>query len=208
MENSQRLVESFVPYKRDRLSIIIGMLLGDAGIVTKYPYNLVLCHSEMQKEYLLFKCGLLRQLGFKQNKIRTMNKKLKYCVYIVDMQHEQVRWFFEKMYKDGKKRITYIMLRHLTPKGMAIWYMDDGNLVHRSIYKAGKKCDAVCLNTQSFTDDEQNMIRKWLKNKYNIKSKLHKDKKYHKIYIPAESGRIFLKLIQPYIHHSMEYKLR
>jgi hypothetical protein len=40
-----------------------------------------------------------------------------------------------------------------------------------------------------------------------IKARMNKDKKYYRIRILKESTKKFLKIIKPYLHPSMSYKL-
>jgi hypothetical protein len=209
MENPQRLalLHQYEPSKKDFLSIVTGMLLGDGSIVKKYPKTLVLCHSEPQKEYLLYKMNLLNKLGYSNGKIRTMSPKLGNTAYIVDFTDSRFEWFYKKIYKHGKKKITWQMLRHLTPIGLAIWYMDDGNLSQKRSYKQHKYCTGLCLNTQCFSLVEQKIIQKWFRKKHGFNLRFHKDKQYIKIYFPAKDGKKFIDVIRPYIPQSMEYKV-
>ena len=54
--------------------------------------------------------------------------------------------------KGGKKGISEnLVLDHLTPRGLAYWFMDDGGKLD---YNKNSKNRSVVLNTHSFTDLE------------------------------------------------------
>ena len=208
MENSQRLEEYIrMPYKVERLGIMVGMLLGDASIVKKYQKNIVICHSEPQRLYFYWKCEVLSSMGYKQHKIREMhpvvNGKAYNTAYIVDFSGEKIQWFYDRFYGGGKRHISIQLLRHLNPYGLAIWFMDDGNRHD----KGGKQ---VCLNTQAYSYEEQIVLQKWFKNKYNLDCSIQKDKKYFKLYFGMQNktAERFISLILPFIHPTMMYKVR
>lgn len=203
MENPQRLVRLRMPFKGEKMGILTGMLLGDAGMTSKYPKNITICHSEPQKEYFEWKCKILESYKFQKNKVREMFPKLGNKAFIVDFVSPKFEWFYKKFYHDGRRIVNNQNLRHLNAYGLAIWFMDDGSLVKKGY-------DQVCLNTQAYTFEENVLMQKFFKKKYNFDVKIHKDKHYFKLYFGQENNTAqrFTKLIWPYIHHSMKYKLR
>lgn len=62
------------------------------------------------------------------------------------------------------------------------------------------------LHTQGFDLKDQHLLLKAL-SKFNIKTKIHKDPCYLRIYILSESKVIFRDLIKPYILNCFYYKL-
>ena len=70
MENPQRLDLPRLPYKGEKLGIMVGMLLGDASIIKKYPNNLVICHTTKVRNYFDWKCNILSSFGYDQKKVR------------------------------------------------------------------------------------------------------------------------------------------
>ena len=89
---------------------------------------------------------------------------------------------------------------HLTPIGLTYWIMDDGSLQN------DKK--TLIIHTQSYTEKEVNLLSFELNKKFELDSKviIHK-KKYWVIKIPSNYFEKLLKLIKPYIHPSMNYKI-
>jgi len=205
MENPQRLAElSLIPYKRQKLSIIVGMLMGDASIVKKYPKTLVLSCGAAYRDYFDFKCSILEQLGFKGNKIRELHSKLsngkEYLGYIRDFTNKQFEWFYNKFYKDGKRHVNLSLIRHINSFGLALWFMDDGACNTHS--------GTLCLHTNAFSYKEHLVLVKWFKKKFNIDVNINKEKKYFKLYFPFTSAKRLTQIILPYIHTAMKYKLR
>jgi len=78
--------------------------------------------------------------------------------------------------------------------------MDDGT---RFKNKGLKFC------TNSFTLEEIKYLALLLKNKYSLESTIHKISvvNQYNIYIPKSSLNLLVKIVKPYIHPSMYYKI-
>lgn len=85
----------------------------------------------------------------------------------------------------------------LNPQVLAIWASDDGT----------KTGSGFRLNTQSFSKDENLLLIKILKKKFDLNCSLHKQRKHFVIYIKADSMPKFRELVMPYLQKSMLYKL-
>lgn len=212
MENPQRLDEPRLPYKREKIGILIGMLLGDASITKRYNNKITISHGEKQKEYLLWKLRMLESLGMRGYKVRSQVHNSfgpETVGYIVDVADDvKIPWLYRKMYGSGKKKLTINLLRHLNPYGLAMWYMDDGSRNHRGGGRRGYDAEYFCLNTQGFSLEEHELMRSWFKKKYNITTSIQKDKHYHKLYFGGNGqANIFMDMVRPYIHPTMDYKV-
>jgi len=75
--------------------------------------------------------------------------------------------------------------------------MDDGSVWDSQMY----------LHTQGFVFSDQELLRDVLKEKFGIRTNIHKDKTYYKLYIVTDSTSLFVNLIKPYILPCFEYKL-
>jgi hypothetical protein len=75
--------------------------------------------------------------------------------------------------------------------------MEDG-------YKAGS---GFYLNTHSYTFDEQIILKKALKSKFNLDTNIHKHGDQYKLYIVAKSMSAFKSIVLPYYSSSFLYKL-
>lgn len=84
-----------------------------------------------------------------------------------------------------------LVLKDLSPLGLAIWFMDDG-----SRYK---------INSNKFTEEENNLLCKMLKDKFNILAKTIKEKNgFYAIYILDEHA--LYQTIKDYLYPGFEYK--
>ena len=90
----------------------------------------------------------------------------------------------------------------LTQRGLAYWYMDDGSTAKS---KSGLK--SCVFHCQGFGYDLCLKLRDALKSRFDLSASVHKDKIYFKLYIQARSVDRFLKLIQPYVHRDLVYKI-
>ncbi|MBL0710126.1 MAG: hypothetical protein JJV99_03765, partial [Colwellia sp.] len=195
--------------KGEKLGIMVGMLLGDACIVKKYPNNIVICHSDKFKDYFDWKCKRLSHFGYEMRKVRQMRPKLngkEYSASIVDFVGNDIKWFYKNAYNQntGKRTTKYLFIRHLNQYGLALWFMDDGNNVQRL------KSGSYCLNTQAYNENEHKVLLRVLKHRFDLTPAIHRDKKYYKLYFGAKANNAkrLKDLVSPYIHNSMGYKLR
>jgi hypothetical protein len=99
---------------------------------------------------------------------------------------------------DCKLKIVPLDLSLLTPIAIAHWVMQDGS---RGTSKG------LYLCTDSFTYDEVQRLSQYLKNKFDIKSSIHKSGGNYRIYILAKSVETVKILILPYMHKTRTYKL-
>lgn len=86
----------------------------------------------------------------------------------------------------------------LTPIAIAHWTMQGGS---RGTSKG------LYLCTDSFTYADVLRLSKYLNNKYNLKSSIHKAGGNYRIYILAKSVETVKILILPFMHKTMKYKL-
>lgn len=108
---------------------------------------------------------------------------------------------------NNKKHIKdYLIRDHLTPRGLAHWYMDDGSRCYYKGIRSNKNMSVV-INTQGFKIEEVNKLIKELNNKFNLNSYLSFNKKKPIIYIPNKDYINFYNIINPFIIDSMKYKL-
>jgi len=80
--------------------------------------------------------------------------------------------------------------------------MDDGCLR----VEKGKTYGAY-INSQSFTFDENKLLQEYIKIGFGINTLLMKNHGRYRLYIPARYLLCLRKVIEPFIHESMRYKL-
>jgi hypothetical protein len=186
----------------DIWQIIYGSILGDGSISKPYKNNshMRIVHSINQKEWLHFKHSVFDKY-YLANDIYIRNYKSdKYKsgeyteIGFKTKTHPIFTSLRNKFYVNGKKSIDEF-INNLNTLGLAIWYMDDGNVGQYGLF----------LNTQSFFTKEKNRAIKVLNEKWNLKATLHSQ---GQIYIWSESVPTFLLLIDEHIIPSMRYKTR
>lgn len=97
-----------------------------------------------------------------------------------------------------------LILNHLTERGLAYWFTDDGGKLD---YNKNYKNKSLVLNTQSFTETEVGMLSKELSCKFKFQCEIRSNKGQKVIVIKNESYPLFYKLVNPHIIPEMKYKL-
>ena len=200
-----RLQSLFPPHQFD---VIIGSLLGDArlecrsiGLRNPITARLRVHHGEKQKEYVFWKYEILKNLVTRipQKSVWDNPKR----------NLHEVSWYFHTkslrefgalhryFYRDGVKILPDDILDMLTPRMIAIWFMDDGS----------NTVESFTLNTHGFSKLEQAVIIKFLYSKYGISASIVKDRAKYKISIGKNEYKKFRTIIEPYIIPSMIYKI-
>ena len=187
----------------DLEQVLIGSLLGDgcftkvSGAVKNSRFSLA--HSSKQKEYFLFKYNIFKKYGLEgkvsENTISNERYKEGYTKEIrFKSKSHPIFTKFRKVYNNGKKRVILDVINNINVLGLAIWYMDDGNINNYS-------CD---FNVQSFTLEEREVLQKLLQDKFNIKVTITNNT----LYVLKENFPYFVSIIKPFIIKEMEYKLK
>jgi hypothetical protein len=184
--------------------ILKGTLLGDASMSLrngKPHLSVKFEQGEKNKDYVehLFQefepyCGSSPSERWID---RAQTRK---AIWFRTYSHTDFQYFYNFFYdydpntKQSKKIVPKSIKKHLTPRVLAYWYMDDGH-----------KTDYACeLNTQGFRLHEVQLLAKSLTDRYNLKTSVQGDLKLR---IWAESTPAFFDLIRPYIHKYFLYKL-
>lgn len=203
------------PHNIDILSLIVGSTLGDThlekrknGIGTRVLFE----QSNKNVEYLMWFHNFLSSRGYSTEnkpklKIRIKKNNTKLHFYRINSYtFSSFNWLHDNFYKLNPETLKYrkvvpnfeFLNLYLTPLALAIWFMDDGS-------KIGK---TVRIATNNFYDVE--LLVKFLKIKYNLKCSMFKGDKNKKgdiIYIWKESFKQFTEIIKPHLLPSMEYKI-
>ena len=182
--------------------IIFGMLLGDGFLERNGKYvRLVTDHSGKQETYVNWLASQLTNLNpklvFKKRIDRRNLKVYDHCILRTNTS-SKLEKFFSLFYEGKRKRIPPCLSKIISPMVLAVWIMDDG-------YKRND-CRAMRINTQSYTLEEQKIIRQSFL-RIGIKVNIHKQKQHYLVYIPSSYMKKFIGMIKPYIIPSMEYKI-
>ena len=196
-------------YKGQMKSAVVGMVLGDGNLqIAKRGKNayLQLHHSLEQADYLLWKADILRNGKFpvKVGRSDTAIWARTKCVpFMTDLQG--------LFYPRGKKEVTEKLLSHLTPMGLAIWYMDDGSIREKKEENGAIRGRDIRLYTCSFGDAEHDLIIKYFKSRWNVE--WHKrpirqrGKEYKYLGCGSNEAAKLFKIIEPFVIPSMRYKI-
>lgn len=213
--------------KEDIVSFMIGMCLGDGHLrlgKNAVNYNLICTHNPKQYEYLIWKMEILKEnlqknywicktkTHFSGKAIFKGNANKEYEMYKgVVGTHTLTTAIHKLLYVDNKKYVPEEALKLLTPIGLAVWYMDDGNLAYQKDknYPDIIASRNVTLHIQGFDEESQNNIVKYFQSVLNIEVKLHKARDKFKLWMNTENSIKFLKIVAPYVNlvECMKYKI-
>ncbi len=184
---------------QNQQDVIIGSLLGDGTLRRqnkqrrKHPLFEV-NHSVQYKEYVDWKYEILQNLVLTGPKSRRTNGN-RIAYRFTTRSLPQFDMLYEDFYPSGKKVLPKTII--LSPIVLAVWLMDDGS----------SNRDALYLNTQQFTEDEQYNLLRLLKNQWNIDGMLNRDKKYYRIRLTNVGSAIYKNIVRSYILPIFMYKL-
>ena len=211
--NSKKLKqykESLVKLTQEQWEAAIGLMLGDASLQSQNEgktYRMKFEWGEKSKVYLnhVYKLFYEWVLSEPHKKTRISPKG-----------NTVINWGFQtishKAFNDlanlfiNKKKIISpdLIKNHLTARGLAYWFMDDGGKLD---YNKNSKNKGVVLNTQSFEAKEVKVMAEQLSEKFNLDCEIRSNKGKKVIVIKSSSYSTFLSLIDPYILPEMRYKL-
>lgn len=173
--------------------IIIGSLLGDGSMRCRANALLEINHSIGQRTYVDWKYVKLAELVSTPPKARSGNGK-RVAYRFVTRSLPELTPYFHEFYDSGSKRIPASI--EMTPLTLAVWFMDDGSRSRSAVY----------LNTQQFSEGEQRLLLRLLREQWEIDGTLNRDKSYFRIRIRVESTRRFRRIIEPYVLPELRYK--
>jgi LAGLIDADG DNA endonuclease family/Cytochrome C oxidase subunit II, transmembrane domain len=201
------------PHNQDVISVLIGSLLGD-GYCNKRLIEgsrIYFRQSYKHKDYLFWLYDFFYTRGYCSNsKPRIYTRKLKnsdniYTGYEFNTYtFRSLDWIYKLFYHKGKKVINKNIEKYITPLSLAIWIMDEGGWVGQG----------VRISTNAFTYSEIEWLTHILYMKFGLVTTIQKltqvskkDIDKYSIYIKSSSIPFLRKIVQPYIHCSMLYKI-
>jgi hypothetical protein len=173
--------------KNKEKELIISMIIGDGNVskIGEKRYRLFIGHGENQKDYCEWKMNLLNNSGIFDNHIllhtKLAGKDKSYLQYFFSKENIMIKYFYDLFIIERKKTIKNVLKYMKTPISTAIWFMDDGGVEPSrkkqtdgsvKYYRPNLK-----LCTHSFSYDDNVLIQKWFKNKYNIECSIREEKK-------------------------------
>jgi ubiquinol-cytochrome c reductase cytochrome b subunit len=196
------------PHNKDIISIIFGSLIGNShgekrflGLGTKFSFYQEASHVN----YLMFLHKLFSELGYCNSKLPVITTrlgskgKIKKIAKFSTWTYSSFNWIYDLWYKKQIKHVPEYIDQYLTPLALAIWIMDNGAKVGKSL--------KLCTNSFSYNDCL--LLIKALNNNFNIKASIQSigNKDQYLIFIWNESMTDLIKIVSPYIIPEMKYKL-
>lgn len=204
--------ESLVKLSQTQREVAIGLMLGcSTSLQTKNggkTFRMKFEWGDKSKFYLDHVFNLFDEwvLSDPHQKIRLSPAGNKITNWgFQTMSHEAFNFLAQLFLNLRTKSIsTDLIKNHLTPRGLAYWFMDDGGKLD---YNKNSKNKGVVLNTQSFKDKEVEIMAQQLMEKFNLDCEVRSNKGKKVIVIKSSCYPRFLFLIDPYILTQMRYKL-
>lgn len=184
--------------------ILIGTVLGDGYLQKTGEKNarLRLEHGAAQKEYLLWKVKNLQQFFQGAPKYLERVHPISGQTYKYWRHQSQSGPFLGKLrklfYRDSIKKIPENIEKLLTPRSIAVWYMDDG------YYYARDKCSYLYLGNVMREDAQR--VCEALQTKFNLNCRTLVKKKGFAVYFPPSEVIKLKFLLSNYIIDLFKYK--
>jgi len=198
------------PHNFNILSILMGSLLGDGSMEKDGNGSRFTFYQEKSHgEYLLWLHKTLFELGYCTSNLPIIssrigiNNNIRYIYRFRTFTYSSFNWIYDSFYihnSNSVKIVPSFIEQYLSPLALAVWIMDDGS-------KDKNKGIKFCTN--SFRLQEVQFLANCLQNKYGLNTSIHKTGaiNQYNIYITKESSFELAKIVKPYIHETMLYKI-
>jgi recombination protein RecA len=196
---------------KQQFQLILGSLMGDGNLSPnrrdRSGTRFRMGHGAKQAAYLDWKVSLLGNIPHS----RTTNAKD--AVFADFTPLPELGELHEAVYfGDGKKHLSWDYLKSLTPLALAVWYMDDGCFTVRSKgvqerTAGGTGRIEICVEAMS--PGSQDRLVRYLADTHGLAVKLTSRgaRQVSVLQFTTAASEKFQKLVAPYVHPSMEYKL-
>jgi recombination protein RecA len=194
-----------------QMQVVLGSLMGDGNLSPnrrgRSGTRFRLGHGATQAAYLDWKVSLLGNIECS----RSVNAKG--AVFADFTPLAELAELHDAVYfGDGKKHLTWEYLKALTPLALAIWYMDDGSFSLRSKglqerTQGGSGRIEICVEAMSAGSRER--LVQYLRDTHGLDVRLRAAGALKKaVLVFSTAGTVkFQKLVAPFVHPSMDYKL-
>jgi recombination protein RecA len=194
-----------------QMQVILGSLMGDGNLSPntrgRSGTRFRMGHAAKQAAYLDWKVSLLGNIGCS----RTSNAKG--AVFADFTPLSELAEVHDAVYfGDGKKHLSWDYLKELTPFALAIWYMDDGCFTLRSKgvqerTQGGSGRIEICVEAMSPGSRER--LLQYLRDTHGLDVRIRTSgaRRVPVLQFTTSASEKFQKLVAPFIHPSMAYKL-
>ena len=194
-----------------QMELILGALMGDGNLSPnlrgRSGTRFRMGHGAKQAAYLDWKVSLLGNIGY------ALSSNAKGAVFADLTPLPELAELREAVYfGDGKKHLSWEYLKALTPLALAVWYMDDGCFTVRSKgvqerTQGGTGRIEICV--QAMSPGSRERLADYLRatHRLDVKVVTRGSRSQAILQFTTAASEKFQKLVAPYIHPSMEYKL-
>jgi recombination protein RecA len=196
---------------KQQFQLILGSLMGDGNLSPnrrdRSGTRFRMGHGAKQAAYLDWKVSLLGNIPHS----RTTNAKD--AVFADFTPLPELGELHEAVYfGDGKKHLSWDYLKSLTPLALAVWYMDDGGFTLRSKgvqERTAGGTGRVEICVEAMSPGSRDRLARYLRDTHGLLVKLEYrgTRKISVLRFSTSASEKFQKLVAPYVHPSMEYKL-
>lgn len=219
----QRASTRIGPHPKYIYELMIGNLLGDGSLEKRHnSTRFVLSQEGKNQEYLHWLhtqyvlygyCSEQKPIQYKRI---TKGNKIRWTLRFRTWSYSSFNWLYNAFYifPDPcatrfpffpKKRIPENIAEWLTPLSLAVWFMDDGSV------SGNASTGGLKIATNCFTKCDLQRVQKVLQTKFHVGCCLQLAKKNSYQYVLAfgqKDATRFAQHILPWVHPSMQYKLR
>jgi hypothetical protein len=201
---------------KEEKSLLLALAIGD-GYINPTNNVLYLKHSIHQEDYLKWKFELINKIVPNHGKVKNniyygenydkrTGKSYKFCS--CHKGHPYIRVLRKWLYKPNKT-LTRAVLNRLSAKGLAIWFMDDGNLKGRYSAVTGKLTSIQVVLSTHCSEEEISILHKYFLEVWGVNFSRYLIKNSGKYILcgNTKEGNKFLDIIRPYVIPSMSYKV-
>jgi recombination protein RecA len=194
-----------------QVQLVLGSLMGDGNLSPnrhgRSGTRFRMGHGARQAAYLDWKVSLLGNIECS----RTTNAKG--AVFADFTPLPELAELHDAVYfGDGKKHLSWDYLKALTPLALATWYADDGSFTLRSKgvqerTRGGTGRVEICVEAMS--PGSRDRLVQYLQDTHglNVRLRMAGARQKAVLVFTSAASEKFQKLVAPYIHPSMDYKL-
>jgi recombination protein RecA len=192
--------------------VVLGSVMGDGNLSAPVrsaaqSARFRMGHGAKQSAYLDWKVSLLDNVP---HSTRMNSKGAVFADFTPLAELGELR---EVVYQgDGKRHLSWDYLKALTPLALAIWYMDDGCLTIRSKgvqLRTGGGSGQIEICVEAMSPGTRDRLLEYFRDTHKLDVKLMERgvREVAVLQFTTAASEKFQKLVAPYVHPSMEYKL-
>jgi recombination protein RecA len=191
--------------------VVLGSLMGDGNLSPnrrdRSGTRFRMGHGAKQADYLDWKVSLLANIDHS----RTVNAKG--AVFADFTPLPELGELHDAVYfGDGKKHLGWEYLKSLTPLALAVWYMDDGSFTVRSKGVQARTdggTGRIEIVVEAMSPGSRDRLVRYLRDtrKLDVQLVTKGARQVSAIRFTTAATETFQKLVAPYVHPSMDYKL-